>query len=117
MAYSTVFVVTIAFTVLLLAGPSSAQPTYEHLRVYPKVTTEGTRPLYFGLMELLSYQDDSTAGTIELGSVAVPGIEVALDQINANTSSMLPGYTLHYILSDSKVSSGSLCLTSGRGKR
>ena len=33
---------------------------------------------------------------------AVPGVQIALDLINANPH-LLPGYTLHYSLSDSQV--------------
>ena len=33
---------------------------------------------------------------------AVPGVQIALDLINANPN-LLPGYTLHYSLSDSQV--------------
>ena len=33
---------------------------------------------------------------------AVPGVQIALDLINANPH-LLPGYTIHYSLSDSQV--------------
>ena len=52
------------------------------------------KPLVFGLIM-------SFGGNIDSSGV-VPGVRVALDQIN-NESSLLPGYTLHYALSDSQV--------------
>lgn len=72
--------------------------------IYPSESNyPNTTKLYFGLMEPFSGGFD--------GSGTVPGIEVALDQINSN-SSILPGYSLHYILVDGKVSccTGSLVL-------
>ena len=44
----------------------------------------------------------SFGGNID-SSGAVPGVRVALDRIN-NDTSLLPGYSLHYALSDSRVS-------------
>ena len=66
-------------------------------RVYPNNTTgdPGTKPLYFGLMQSFGGSFDGTRNYL--------GVQVALDQIN-NDSTMLPGYTLHYTRSDSKVS-------------
>ena len=52
------------------------------------------KPLVFGLIM-------SFGGNID-SSGAVPGVRVALDRIN-NDTSLLPGYTLHYALSDSRV--------------
>ena len=43
----------------------------------------------------------SFGGNID-SSGAVPGVRVALDRINSD-SSLLPGYSLHYALSDSQV--------------
>ena len=66
-------------------------------RVYPNDTTgdPGTKHLYFGLMQSFGGSFDGTRNYL--------GVQVALDQIN-NDPTMLPGYTLHYTLSDSKVS-------------
>jgi hypothetical protein len=36
------------------------------------------------------------------GGGVVPGVQYALDQINADPN-LLPGYSLHYTLTDSKV--------------
>ena len=59
-------------------------------------TPDGERrcPLYFTYMSSLS------GGFASGGSI--PGVQIALDQINEDPS-MLPGYTLHYIFSDSQV--------------
>ena len=62
---------------------------------YPPLNDSGgLRPLVFGLIM-------SFGGNID-SSGAVPGVRVALDRINSN-SSLLPGYSLHYALSDSQV--------------
>ena len=62
----------------------------------PLVESGGLRPLVFGLIM-------SFGGNID-SSGAVPGVRVALDRVN-NDSTLLPGYSLHYALSDSQVSS------------
>lgn len=58
--------------------------------------TDGRTPIVFGLIV-------SFGGSFN-SSGAVPGVRVALDQINNNTD-LLPGYSLHYALSDSQVCS------------
>lgn len=65
-------------------------------RFYPplKKNDSGLKPLVFGLIM-------SFGGNID-SSGAVPAIRVALDRIN-NDKSLLPGYSLHYALSDSQV--------------
>ena len=57
-------------------------------------TVEERVPLYFGLM--MSFGGDVKS------SGAIPGVQVALDAIN-NQPDLLPGYTLHYTLTDSQV--------------
>ena len=52
------------------------------------------KPLVFGLIMSFGGNFDSSG--------AIAGVRVALDRIN-NVSSLLPGYTLHYALSDSQV--------------
>ena len=66
--------------------------------VYPAIN-EGTDngnsvPLYFGLMLSLSGDDQSSG--------ALAGVQAALDEINSRDD-LLPGYSLHYTLTDSKV--------------
>lgn len=75
------------------------QSVIENNQHYPALPNYGDQPakkaLVFGLIM-------SFGGNID-SSGAVPGVRVALDRIN-NDSSLLPGYTLHYALSDSRVS-------------
>ena len=66
--------------------------------VYPAIN-EGVDngnsvPLYFGLMLSLSGADQSSG--------ALAGVQAALDEINSRDD-LLPGYSLHYTLTDSKV--------------
>ena len=66
-----------------------------YLDVYPKfVSTNGSIPLYFGLMLSLSGDQQSTG--------ALAGVQAALDIINSKDD-LLPGYSLHYTLTDSQV--------------
>ena len=66
--------------------------------VYPAihegVGNNNSVPLYFGLM--LSLRDDDLSG-------ALAGVQAALDEVN-DRDDLLPGYSLHYTLTDSKVS-------------
>ena len=62
---------------------------------YPATSLPNTTPLYFGLLQ-------SFGGTYD-SSGTIPGVELALDYINRNQT-LLPGYTLHYVLRDSFVS-------------
>jgi len=66
-------------------------------QVYPDLhgVQNGTTPLYFALMQSFS------GGYVSAGGI--PGLMVALDEIN-DDSTVLPGYSLHYTLSDSAVS-------------
>ena len=68
------------------------------MQVYPNVTDEKI-PLYFAFMQSFS------GGYISSGGIA--GVLVALDEINDESrSSILPGYSLHYTLSDNAVRNG-----------
>ena len=72
------------------------QSVIENNQHYPALPNSSSKKaLVFGLIM-------SFGGNID-SSGAVPGVRVALDRIN-NDSSLLPGYTLHYALSDSRVS-------------
>ncbi len=62
----------------------------------PSTTCPGTQPLYFGL--LMSFDAEQFDG-----SGAIAGVNVALDRINENCT-LLPGYSLHYIVANSRVS-------------
>ena len=89
-------VVIIALVILNVTGKIEASP---YLDVYPNVSqtasTNDTLPLYFGLMLSLSGDQQSTG--------ALAGVQAALDNINSRDD-LLPGYSLHYTLTDSKVS-------------
>lgn len=56
--------------------------------------SRGRAPLYFALM--LSFEGEFTSAD------ALPGVQIALDYVN-NQPSILPGYTLHYTLTNSRV--------------
>ena len=66
-----------------------------YLQVYPPVNdTDDLTDIYFALM--LSFGGDY----VSIG--ALPGVQIALDYINSEPS-ILPGYSLHYTLTDSQV--------------
>ena len=68
-----------------------------YLDVYPPVDENDTRtPLYFALLQ--SFGGDYN------GSGSVAGLQVALDRINSDPT-LLPGYSLHYTLTDTQVRS------------
>ena len=66
-----------------------------YLQIYPPVNeADGRTPLYFALV--LSF------GGGFKSNGAIPGVQIALDYIN-NEPTVLPGYSLHYTLTDSQV--------------
>ena len=78
---------------LFLLGLISKVQGYVH--VYPPVDENDTRtPLYFALLQSFGGQYN--------GSGSVAGLQVALDRINSDPT-LLPGYSLHYTLTDSQV--------------
>jgi len=85
--------------IVYLVQPSLGEVLHDGrvFQVYPGLENvpNGTTPLYFALMQSFSGSYVSAGG--------IPGLMVALDEINSN-SSVLPGYSLHYTLSDNAVS-------------
>ena len=90
---------------LVLINAVSGDNFGPYKQVYPKtdlqqdprncsVSDNSTCPLYIALM--MSFGGDF------MSSGAIPGIQVAIDEIN-NDSSMLRGYTLHYTLMATRV--------------
>ena len=78
----------------VIPSPAS-KPEGEIFHVYPDpAVSNESIPLYFALMQSFS------GGYVSAGGL--PGILVALDEINSNPYA-LPGYTLHYTLSDNEV--------------
>ena len=81
---------------LLFVSGTAGSP---YLEVYPPLVESDSNnestPLYFGLM--LSVSGDRQS------SGALAGVQAALDDINSKDD-LLPGYSLHYTLTDSKVS-------------
>ena len=86
---------------LTINAVAQSEPSWarQYLRVYPPVSTDegarGTKSLYFALT--MSF------GGIFKSSGTIPGVEAALDVINSDPT-LLPGYKLHYTLTDSLVS-------------
>ena len=80
-------------SLLLFLGLVSTVRGYLH--IYPPVDENDTRtPLYFALLQ--------SFGSEYNGSGSVAGLQVALDRINSDPT-LLPGYSLHYTLTDSQV--------------
>lgn len=93
--------IVISFALVLLLGQPSysgvfAPETYPSLDSPTLSNCNNTTPLYFGLIMSFDGQQFD-------GSGSIPGVKVALDRINSNCS-LLPGYSLHYTLADSRVS-------------
>ncbi len=89
-----------AYLLLLLSLASSCLAGKFSRLTYPNLSSSiicnDTRPLYFGLLQSFDAEQFD-------GSGAIAGVNVALDRINSNCS-LLPGYSLHYVLADSRVS-------------
>ena len=92
----SVTLVLAANLVQLSLGQSQARYDGQVFQVYPRPedVPNGTTPLYFALMQSFSGGYRSSGG--------IPGLMIALDEINSN-STVLPGYSLHYTLSDNAV--------------
>ena len=82
------------YLLLILAFCYRAQSD-RYLQIYPPYNeTDPRTPLTFALLH-------SFGGSF-VSSGAVAGVQVALDVINSNPE-ILPGYSLHYTLTDSRV--------------
>jgi len=96
--YCSLLVALVLATCLVQSSWEQVLHNGEVFRVYPALedAPNGTTPLYFALMQSFS------GGYVSAGGI--PGLMVALDEINSN-STVLPGYSLHYTLSDNAVGS------------
>ena len=84
-----------AFSLSLLFLLGLASTVRSYLQIYPPINENDTRtPLYFALLQSFGGQYN--------GSGSVAGLQVALDRINKDPN-LLPGYTLHYTLTDTQV--------------
>ena len=94
--YCSLLVALVLTTCLVQSSWGQVLHNGEVFRVYPALedAPNGTTPLYFALMQSFS------GGYVSAGGI--PGLMVALDEINSN-STVLPGYSLHYTLSDDAV--------------
>ena len=84
---------TLFVAVLLQAALATSYNPWPYLQTYPPWNDSRT-PLHFAVT--LSFG----GGYTSIG--ALPGVQIALDYINSHPS-ILPGYTLHYTLTDSQV--------------
>ena len=86
----------IAVVILFRTTSADLSPSpWPYRQIYPPANESDERtPLYFAMV--LSFGGEFTS----IG--ALPGVQIALDYIN-NEPSILPGYTLHYTLTDSQV--------------
>ena len=86
--------------ILLFAANFRETEESPYISIYPKRTEHTPKfdndlvPLYFGLMLSLTGDHQSSG--------ALAGVQAALDKINSRDE-LLPGYSLHYTLTDSKV--------------
>ena len=84
-----------ALSISLLLILSLVSTVSGYLQIYPPVDGNDTRtPLHFALLQ--------SFGSEYNGSGSVAGLQVALDRINSDPT-LLPGYSLHYTLTDSQV--------------
>ena len=84
----------LAFAASSVTLAQESQEPYH--QIYPPVNdTDGRTPLYFAVVLSFGGSSYKSVG-------ALPGIQIALDYINSEPS-ILPGYSLHYTLTDSQV--------------
>ena len=94
MDYATVTVMLLIITKFRASESEESHNIYPELTEYASTINNHSVPLYFGLMLSLSGDDQSSG--------ALAGVQAALDEINSRDD-LLPGYSLHYTLTDSKV--------------
>ena len=81
--------------ICLLIGVLTSRVVLSYIDTYPRTAENATRkPLFFALITSFGGGFNS--------SHMIPGVQLALDRINQDPQ-MLPGYTLHYSLTDSQV--------------
>ena len=99
------YCLAVFFVLILLLPARGGNDVYK--QIYPPVSdsllnsqdycdpdSNRTCPLFIAFL--------SSFGGIYKSNGGIPGVQIALDEINRD-SSMLPGYTLHYTLKDSNV--------------
>ena len=96
MDYASVTVVCMLLIITKFRASESegSHDVYPELAEYALKFNNHSVPLYFGLMLSLSGDAQSSG--------ARAGVQAALDEINSRDD-FLPGYSLHYSLTDSKV--------------
>jgi hypothetical protein len=96
MDYITAAVVCMLLIITKFGGSEESPyiDTYPELTEYVSKFNNHSIRLYFGLMLSLSGDDQSSG--------ALAGVQAALDEINSRDD-LLPGYSLHYTLTDSEV--------------
>ena len=98
-------VMYLAALILVFIAITEGLAVASHLEVYPELINEvsknNTHRLYFGLMLSLS-GDQQRNG-------ALAGVQAALDDINSRDD-LLPGFSLHYTLTDSEACKPLACM-------
>ena len=83
---------------VLLSALLTHEVVFSYIGTYPTVENSSenatTKPLFFALITSFGGGFNS--------SHMIPGVQLALDRINQDPQ-ILPGYTLHYTLTDSQV--------------
>ena len=89
------FVTSVVAVLLQAATLATSSAPWPYLQIYPPHNeTDNRTSLYLAVVLSLGGAYTSIA--------ALPGVQIALDYINSHPS-ILPGYTLHYLLTDSEV--------------
>ena len=88
--------ITLVVAVLLQATIATSSNPWPYIQIYPpdNDTADDRTPLYIAAV--------LTFGGAYTSIAALPGVQIALDYINSHPS-ILPGYSLHYMLTYSEV--------------